>query len=590
MVDGIALVLAIILKWNIMHKLVAVFLLLICGFLNAQEPPLNEVDTTFRGDTDSKRLLFEERLFAAFTARATENPNKQIAKLREALEVYDDESIVHYELSKVLAEEGELEEALHHAYRAADLEQDNVWILRHFSTLLRMNEMWEDRIVVLEELLRLEPNELKYELEISESLAALGEYRKAIKALNAIEKEYGIIPDLAERKKNIWLAANKPRRAERELKRLVKAYPEIPEFWGVLANFYLANNKESKAIDAFHTLLEHSPKDPRAHFNLAELYRNNHESTKFMHHLKQGMRSPDVEENIRLEVIISTINASFDAPELKDNLEDMLKYAEKFHPNSAIIHTLRGDYFMAINDIDRSLNAYQRALQLEGGQRKEVYMQLLRIHLERSEYDDVVQYGMDALEQYPNQNELHLITGIGLMETKKDSAAAAVLQKGLDITFGNLELKSEFQRLLAEAHHRAENHRESDRFFDQYLQANPKDALTLNNYAYYLAVREDHLDRALEMTITSNELSVNNPTYLDTWAWVLYKKGEYKNARNILERAIDLMDGVEDSEVFDHYGDILHALGENSKAIEYWKRAIDLGGNEDEIQPKIDNK
>lgn len=573
-----------------MHRF-SIFVFVVSSiFVFAQEPPMAEVDTSFTGETDSKRLLFEERLFAAFTARATENTNKQIAKLREALAVYDDEAIVHYELSKVLADEGDIEEALHHAYKAAELEQDNIWVLRHFSNMLRMNEMWEDRIIVLEELWRLDSEKLRYELEISESLAALGSYRKAIKALNAIEKDYGIIPDLAERKKNIWLAANKPKRAERELKKLVKAYPDVPEFWGVLAIFYRANNKEKKAIEAFQTLLEFSPNDPRAHFNLAEIYRAQGDAAMFMHHLKRGMRSPDVEEGVRLEVILSTINESFRSPELRESLEDMLDYAQKFHPNSAKIQTLRGDYFIAINDMDRGLQAYQRAVALEGGQKKEIYLQLLRIHLERGDYDDVVRYGIDALAKYPNQNQLHLLTGIGLLETKKDSAAAVLLEEGLDITFGNPQLKSEFHRLLGEAHHRANNHNESDKFFDLYLKDNPNDALTLNNYAYYLSLRGERLDTALVMTKTSNDLSKNNPTYLDTWAWVLFAKGDYKEARNILERALDLLDGVYDPEILDHYGDILNALGERTKAIKQWQKAIELGGNKDDIQPKIDQK
>lgn len=119
-----------------MHRF-SIFVFVVSSiFVFAQEPPMAEVDTSFTGETDSKRLLFEERLFAAFTARATENTNKQIAKLREALAVYDDEAIVHYELSKVLADEGDIEEALHHAYKAAELEQDNIWVLRHFSNML----------------------------------------------------------------------------------------------------------------------------------------------------------------------------------------------------------------------------------------------------------------------------------------------------------------------------------------------------------------------------------------------------------------------------------------------------------------------
>ncbi|MCH8546001.1 MAG: tetratricopeptide repeat protein [Cryomorphaceae bacterium] len=565
------------------------FFLSITTFVFAQEPPVAMVDSNRDGREDSKRLLFEDRLFDAFTARATENPQKQIKKLREALEIFDDEAIVHYELSKVLSEEGELDEALHHAFKAVEFDPTNVWMLRHFSTMLRMNEMWEDRIVILEELKRIDDNDLEYDLKISESQAALGAYKKAIKTLNQIEKSYGVIPDLAERKKNIWLAANKPKKAERELKKLVKAYPDVPQFWGVLANFYRANNKPDKAISAFETLLEYEPDDSRAHFNLAEMHRQNNNIDAFMFHLREGMRSPDVEEDVRLDVIMSTINASLRAPELRSNIEDMLTYAEKFHPNSPKVHALRGDYFISVQDIENGLKSYKRALELEGGRKKEIYQQVLRIHLEKMDFEALAQYGKEAVTYYPNQNQFHYFAGIGLMETSQDSMASVILQEGLDITYGNPELKNEFHRLLGETNHRAGFHEASDQHFDAYLKNNPKDALTLNNYAYYLSVRGEKLDKALEMTVKSNNISVNNPVYLDTWAWVLYKMGEFKEARNILERVVDL-GGADDPEVREHFGDILHALGEKDKAVVEWKKAIELGGDKDELQKKIDQK
>lgn len=584
--------LAITHKWNMNPKVKYVFFFFFfafTSFIYAQEPPVALADTNRDGREDSKRLLFEARLFDAFTARATENPQKQITKLREALAIFDDEAIVHYELSKVLSEEGEVDEALHHAYKAVELDPSNVWMLRHFSTMLRMNEMWEDRIVVLEELKRLEDNDLEYDLKISESQAALGAYKKAIKTLNRIEKSYGVIPDLAERKKNIWLAANKPKKAERELKKLVKAYPDVPQFWGVLANFYRANNKPDKAIDAFEMLLEYEPGDPRAHFNLAEIHRQKNDIEAFMFHLREGMRSPDVEEDVRMDVIMSTINASARAPELQPSIEDMLLYAEKFHPNSPKIHALHGDYYISIQNIEKGLASYKRALELEGGRKKEVYMQVLRIYLEKMDFEALAQYGKEAVTYYPNQNQFHYFAGVGLMESGQDSMATVILQEGLDITYGNPELKNEFYRLLGEANHRAGFHEASDQHFDAYLKNNPKDALTLNNYAYYLSVRGEKLDKALEMTIKSNNISVNNPIYLDTWAWVLYKKGEYKEARNILERVVDL-GGADDPEVREHYGDILFALGEKDKAVEQWKKAIELGGDKDELQKKIDQQ
>ena len=71
---------------------------------------------------------------------------------------------------------------------------------------------------------------------------------------------------------------------------------------------------------------------------------------------------------------------------------------------------------------------------------------------------------------------------------------------------------------------------------------------TLNNYAYYLSVRGERLGKALEMTEKSNRLSPNNPVFLDTWAWVLYKKGDFEEAlkyKEIYQTATDSLHDVQ---------------------------------------------
>ncbi|MCC5918282.1 MAG: tetratricopeptide repeat protein [Cryomorphaceae bacterium] len=539
------------------------------------------------GDLVQRReIMFQEALFAAMAAKATENPKKQIEKLRTAMDLRDDVPVVYYELSKVLFEEGEGEEALHYAYKAAELDPENYWIVKHFSNMLAAAEMFDDLLIVLEELKYMTEDDLTYDLKISEVYAAQGQYKKAIKKLNQIEKASGIVPDLAERKKNIWLAANKPKKARKELEKLVKTYPNVPEFWGALANFHRANDNSKEAVRAYEKLLELRPDEPRAHFGLAEVYRANNQTDKFLHHLNIAMRSEDVDEGVRLEVIMSLINASMRASHLRKDIREMLENAEEFHPNSHRILGLKGDFHMAMGEVSKAVEAYEKAVALPDGKDKNVYTNIVRIHLEKDNHERAVQYGMEALEIFPNQNELHLFTGIALMENKQDSLAAEILLQGYEITFGNPDFKNEFRRLLGEAYQRAGMAAESDIYFNEYLKENPDDELTLNNYAYYLALRNERLEDALIMTEKSNQLSKNNPTYLDTWAWVLYQKGDYKKAREIIERAIEL-DGGLDPEVRDHYGDILIKLGKKDLAIVQWKKAIELGGDVESIQPKI---
>jgi tetratricopeptide (TPR) repeat protein len=112
--------------------------------------------------------------------------------------------------------------------------------------------------------------------------------------------------------------------------------------------------------------------------------------------------------------------------------------------------------------------------------------------------------------------------------------------------------------------------------------------LSLNNYAYFLAERGENLSQALEMTIRSNKIDPDNPTYLDTWAWVLYKNAQYQEALLKQEQALELSE-VPSADLFDHFGDILFQLGKTERALISWKRALELGTEDQEkIREKIE--
>ncbi len=89
------------------------------------------------------------------------------------------------------------------------------------------------------------------------------------------------------------------------------------------------------------------------------------------------------------------------------------------------------------------------------------------------------------------------------------------------------------------------------------------------------------------------EQTPDNVTYLDTYAWVLFKMGEYKEALDYMRAAIEKCDknGKDDSdELFEHYGDILFVNGEPEKAVEYWEKALKLNPEKELLKRKVTHK
>jgi len=78
-----------------------------------------------------------------------------------------------------------------------------------------------------------------------------------------------------------------------------------------------------------------------------------------------------------------------------------------------------------------------------------------------------------------------------------------------------------------------------------------------------------------------------NPTFLDTYGWILYEQGSYLMAKIYIEKAIEYSKDNPSADIFEHYGDVLYKTGEKEKALEQWKKAKELGSDSDTLDKKI---
>ena len=122
--------------------------------------------------------------------------------------------------------------------------------------------------------------------------------------------------------------------------------------------------------------------------------------------------------------------------------------------------------------------------------------------------------------------------------------------------------------------------------YERSLRYNADNVMALNNYAYFLTIEGRNLERALTLASHATALENDNPTYLDTHAWVLFKLGRLDEARKMLQRAVAL-DAQNSPALLVHYGDVLQALGEHFMAEVYWKRALEKGYAQELVEPRL---
>ncbi|GAE15284.1 hypothetical protein JCM6292_1538 [Bacteroides pyogenes JCM 6292] len=151
------------------------------------------------------------------------------------------------------------------------------------------------------------------------------------------------------------------------------------------------------------------------------------------------------------------------------------------------------------------------------------------------------------------------------------------------------ELISDFYAMMGDMYHTKKQMTEAYAAYDSALVYNPSNISALNNYAYYLSVERRDLDRAEEMSYKTIKAEPDNSTFLDTYAWILFEKGNYSQARIYIDNAMK-GDGAKSDVIVEHCGDIYYMTGDTEGALKYWKQALEMGSKSKTLKQKIEKK
>lgn len=302
--------------------------------------------------------------------------------------------------------------------------------------------------------------------------------------------------------------------------------------------------------------------------------------------------------------------------------------ARRFPSNSDILLNLAGLYD-DLGQFDKELRVLTRYGQLEDVA-DELRMQRVACYLEMNELDSAylesneperilealtaeVSKMLDEmktdLDRMQCRYMVNMVSGFADVAIKYDSSqfqawkskaitqlwlgeqanALATISKGIEMVSDSIS-KSQLYSMRADYHH-AKN---GDRAlvyqdYDSALAYNPADVMVMNNYAYFLSLDGKDLKRALKMSAITIEMEPFNATFLDTYAWILFRMEKYKQARGYLEKALQYME-TPNPDLYEHYGDVLYKCGDADGALENWHRALQLHSESSVLERKIREK
>lgn len=544
-----------------------------------------------RGDNDKRAEVM--RLFMEATqARLQGNLPKALSLYGQCLKADPQNGASYFELAKLYHQGQRFDQAVSHAKQAIAVEKSNIWYRFLLADLYRQDNKPQEAVGVYRGILEQWPERYEVHLDLAAAYAYAGRPADASKAYAEAEKRFGLNEDLVHHAFNTHMALGQWTEAEKLLGRAVTANPKAAEYVGMLAEVYDAQGKHEQALEQYRKALAMDPGNSMLRISLAEHYYSTGRMDEAYHELGLAFADPDVDIDAKMQVLIGFFEMTEGEGEKPDDRPDLVRRSysliealEKAHPESGKPHTIHGDFLLRDGKISEARDQFRMALELEKD-RFPIHAQVLQLSLQMGDHESLVKEAARTIELFPTAPEAYLYKGIAHSQLHQYEQAIEELVTGRDLVVDNAPLTAQFWSSLGEAYNASKQFAKSDQSYEKALAILPNDPTALNNWAYYLSLRGDQLERAERMSKRSNELAPGQPSYQDTYAWVLFRMKRHADAREWIEKAIAGSPNA-DGELLEHYGDILFELGEQANALEKWKRAKERGGASELIDRKI---
>lgn len=505
---------------------------------------------------------------------------KEKGEMDEAFDMYNhclaidsNSAVAQYELGKLYMYLGQAEKGEALLVKAMKGEPENYWYKETLAGYYQRKGEFEKGIEVIEQMVVQFPSRLEPLMALVDLYNRAKDYEKVIYTLDRLEKLDGKSEQISMEKFRMYLAMDNAEQAFAEIENLAKEYPYEMRYLTMLGDVYLENGKEEEAYAIFKQVQEKEPEYVPAMLSMASYYEKMGEDSLYRVQLDSLLLNRKVESttkvNIMRQLIMRSERGSRDSTQIVGLFQCMLDQEQE----NADVAMLAAQYLLSKRMDEEAKPVLRQVLDIDP-ENKPARLQLLSFAITEEDLDEVIRLCALAVEYMPEALEFYYYWGIAHYQKKQHDEALEVFKKGVRQVGPDSDkgMASDFYSIMGDLYHLKKMNAEAYAAYDSALVYKPDNIGALNNYAYYLSVERKDLDKAEEMSYRTVKAEPTNSTYLDTYAWILFEKGKYAEARIYIDQAMQ-NGGDKSSVVVEHCGDIYFHNGEPDKALEYWVQA-----------------
>ena len=577
-------------KKNSIWLLVAVWTLVSCGTVKStrEKPAVALAQSSL---TPEQQRKYDYFFLEAMRLKEKKDYASAFGLLQHCLDIHPNAASALYEVSQYymfLRQVPQGQEALEKAVANAP---DNYWYSQGLASLYQQQNELDKAVTLLEQMVVRFPAKQDPLFNLLDLYGRQEKYDEVISTLNRLEKHMGKNEQLSMEKFRIYLQMKDDKKAFQEIESLVQEYPMDMRYQVILGDVYLQNGKKQEAYDVYQKVLAAEPDNPMAIFSMASYYKQTGQEELYQQQLDTLLLNkkvtPDTKVGVMRQMIVENEQADKDSTQIIALFDRIMKQ-EQDDPQ---IPMLYAQYLLSKNMEAESVPVLEQVVDLDPTNNA-ARMMLIGAAVKKEDYKQIIKVCEPGIEATPDALEFYYYLAVAYNQAEKPDSVISICKRALEhkTADGKKEIVSEFYSILGDMYHTQKQMKEAYAAYDSALVYNPSNIGALNNYAYYLSVERRDLDKAEEMSYKTVKAEPNNATYLDTYAWILFEKGNYAEARIYIDNAMKSEGGDKSDVIVEHCGDIYYMTGDVDGALTYWKKALEMGSESKTLKQKIEKK
>lgn len=534
--------------------------------------------------SDDDKNEFEYTFIEGLKQKMIGNQQAAITLFSKCLEINPNSSSAMFELAKIHSGNGDQTSSSLLLEKAINIDPENKWYKVLLAQIYQQGKQYKKAADLYQQLYKLDPENLEYLYMNGALLSSAEKFDQAIEVYNELEKKIGISDQISVEKQQILQASGKKKEAQAELQKLIDYNPKEPRYYGLMADYFLSEKDEANALKYYLKILEIDPDNGFVLFSLTSFYRQKEDKEKAWEYIRKGFqnKSADVETKIQYYLMMTAEEKPFFT---ESQVNELVETLIKTNGDDYRVFTVYAEYLISKGKLPEAREQLRKVLETN----KDNYLiweRMLLISNDLLDFKSIYTDAEKAIDLFPNQPILYGLRAVACLQLEKYTEALDILKEGESYLLDNKPMKIQFELYKAEANYKLNRVAEAFKAFDDVISLDPENWLAMNNYAYYLSIRNENLEKAELLSGKAVRANPENSTYLDTYAWVLFMRKDYNLAKFYMETAIK-NGGDKNGVIVEHYGDILYMLGQKDKALEQWKKAQEIGDGSELLGEKI---